>query len=81
MARKQASKKGKKNRLSASAWSSPKHRYGQVHLSNADISGRPTLRAAYDDIVPQVAAETKDPERQFAREYGLTSSKPHARTR
>jgi len=60
-------------------WASEK--YGQSFLQNADISGRPSLLAAYDDVVPEIAAKINDFERRFAKENNLTINKDIKRMR
>mgnify|MGYP003131952544 CR=1 FL=1 len=60
-------------------WASEK--YGQSFLQNADISGRPSLLAAYNDVVPEIAAKINDLERRFAKENNLTINKDIKRMR
>jgi len=60
-------------------WASEK--YGQSFLQDGNISGRPSLLAAYNDVVPAVAAKINDFERRFAKENNLTVSKDIERMR
>jgi len=50
-------------------------RYGETFTQSANISGRPSLRAAYDDVVPEIAAKINALETRFAPKHGLTVNK------
>ncbi|MDP6736632.1 MAG: hypothetical protein QF732_09075 [Nitrospinaceae bacterium] len=50
-------------------------RYGETFTQSANISGRPSLRAAYDDVVPEIAAKINALEARFAPKHGLTVNK------
>lgn len=50
-------------------------RYGETYPQSADISGRPSLRRSYDDVVPEIAAKINALERTFAPKHGLTVNK------
>ena len=54
-------------------WASEK--YGQSYIQDADIRGRPSLLAAYDDVVPEIAAKINAFEKRFAKENNLTINK------
>jgi hypothetical protein len=54
-------------------WASEK--YGQRFLQDADIRRRPSLLAAYDDVVPEIAAKINAFEKRFAKENNLTINK------
>ena len=51
-------------------WASEK--YGQSFVQDADISRRPSLLAAYDDVVPEIASKINAFEKRFAKENNLT---------
>ena len=56
--------------FSENTWTSQK--YGQGFIQDAGIAGRPALAAAYDDVVPEIAAKINQTEKRFAKEYNLT---------
>ena len=50
-------------------------RYGMGFVKASNISGRPSLLAAYDDVVPEIAAKINALENRFAPKHGLTVNK------